>query len=259
MDFVARYLPTPAASAGPMRFCAALRAALAPYRDVLMMALFGLGLGLSAMTSAVAPLVLALAIQRRLPAQHWLLALAMAVIGGIIAYTIVPGGGWLRSDIWLMRDIAMTRGAPNLWTLVMAIPPIAALPLTGLAVATTIGTGAALTARLSAQPLHGLALHRAALLVLIAMPTVMPGIPLTAFAPAALIALILATHQRDRRSIGQAALIFMGLLLALTAAIVAHPLLAAIGALPMLWATFSGVGTVVKPAANDNPLLARTV
>lgn len=208
-------------------------------RMTAMLALLGIAAGISpATTSIFLPLLIALVAQGRVPAR----AAPAGVMGlalGALAYAAPTAA------------LPLSAGAPNLWLLASAVP----LPLMGLAVALTVGTGAALAARLSIAPLAGNRLIAPALLCALAMPLVMPGARAIEFAPAALIAIWQAAETRSADSARPLGAIVASLLLVL-----ALPGGAgfAVAVALMLFATATAAQPVLRRAANDNPLLART-
>lgn len=134
----------------------------------------------------------------------------------------------------------LTNGGPNAWAIAAAIPGVAALPLTGLAMAITLGFVATLTATLLGRPIRDpLA---AALLLALGVPALLPGSPLVDFAPALLIAIAtIARREPDQPAI-----------LTLTAVALALAGLPTLGAL----ATAAAITLLARPflvsPANDN-------
>jgi hypothetical protein len=234
--------------------CVMALAAATDRRHGAMLACYGVAVGLDARALLLAPFVVALAINRRLPARHWpiapLLAAATMLATGVVQGASPIPDGWNSVP-------ALSLGAPNIWVIVQALP--LGVPLLGLALAATIGAGAAYVARFSVAPLHGRALVPAALLVSLVAAGVVPGLQADAFVPSGALALVLAFVRHDRAAWTVAILVQAGSMLALFGQARGIDTPAAIGAVATILATISVARAVLKPAANDNPLMIRTL
>lgn len=230
----------------------ALTAALARHHAA-MFVWFGLAVGLDLQAAFVAPFFLALAINRRLPLRLWPIAPAVA------AETMLVG--WHPSDLATLYRMGIEQplsfNAPNLWTIAQALP--LGLPLLGLALAAAIGTSAAYVANFSAARLSDRTLMNATLLAALVSAGLLPGMHANAFFLADILALALALVWRDRASWTLAILVQAGSVLAWLGALSGVPALAMMGGLAMLLATLRLARSLLKPAANDNPLLTGAI
>jgi hypothetical protein len=138
----------------------------------------------------------------------------------------------------------LSDGAPNLWSIVQALPWIGDLPLAGLAMAMAIGAAAALGAQFSAKPPRGDALPPAALLIALAVPALLPDMQTHDFLLAVALSGALAIRQR---SAVIPALVSIGYLLAIVGA-------APLGALATLAAAILVARPFLTSPANDNGL-----
>lgn len=222
-------------------------------RHITMLVWFGLAVGLDPRAALVAPFFLALLISRRLPFGLWPIAPAMA------AGTILAGAhpADLSAFVQVSANQPLSFDAPNLWTIVQALP--LGLPLPGLALAAGIGAGAAYIANFSAQPSGDRGLMNAALLAALVSAGLLPGMHANAFFLADILALVVALRWRDPASWTIAVLVQGGSLLAWLGAFSGLPGLAMLGAMAMLVATFRLGRSLLKPAANDNPLMVRAI
>jgi Gpi18-like mannosyltransferase len=232
-----------------MALAAALRR-----RHVAMLAWYGLALGLNIQALLIAPFFLALLINRRVPIRLWPIAPL------IIAATLLPAwaAGW--PDLvttYPPRADALSFNAPNIWAIV-DILPLGGLPLLGLALASAIGASAGYVARFSAQSLSNKLTIPAALLATLLTAGLLPGMHERHFLLADILALILALVVRDRASVRIALLIQLGSVLAILGQVTDIDALTMFGAFAMITATVQLARPLLKPAANDNPLIART-
>lgn len=212
-------------------------------QHVAMLGWFGLALGCSGLALLLAPLVLALLLDRRVPWRHW------AIAPGLAAAVL-----WLRQG---GGDVPPPSPyAPNIWAIAHALPWVDTLPLGGLALTATVGAGAAFVAWFSVRPLHGRALVEAALLCALVTADLAPAMPPGSFVLAGLLAAAVAVADPAR--IRVALLVPGGMLLTLLAERGGLDHAGAIGAIPLIWATLLVARTVLHPAANDNPLMIRT-
>lgn len=230
--------------------------ALGAARDrqhITMLVWFGLAVGLDLRAALIAPFFLALLINRRLPFRLWPIAPAIA------AETMLAG--WRPTDLAAFFQVSANQplsfDAPNLWTIAQALP--FGLPLLGLALATGIGASAAYIANFSARPVGERGLLNAGLLAALVSPGLLPGMHANAFFLADIIALILALRWRDTASWTIAILVQAGSVLAWLGASSGVSGLAMLGGIAMLVATVRLARALLKPAANDNPLMARAI
>jgi len=230
----------------------ALAAALGRHHAA-MFVWFGLAVGLDLQAAFIAPFFLALAINRRLPLRLWPIAPAVA------AETMLVG--WHPSDLATLYRMGIEQplsfNAPNLWSIAQALP--LGVPLLGLALAAAIGTSAAYVANFSATRLGDRTLMNAVLLASLVSAGLLPGMHANAFFLADILALALALVWRDKASWTIAILVQAGSVLAWLSTLSGLPALAMMGGLAMLLATLRLARSVLKPAANDNPLLIRAI
>jgi hypothetical protein len=230
----------------------ALAAALGRHHPA-MLVWFGLSVGLDLQAAFVAPFFLALIINRRLPLKLWLIAPAVA------AETMLVG--WHPSSLAALYRMGIEQplsfNAPNLWTIAQALP--LGVPLLGLAIAAAIGASAAYIASFSARRLGDRVLMNAALLASLVSAGLLPGMHANDFFLADILALALALVWRDKASWTIAILVQMGSVLAWLGALSGVPALAMMGGIATLIATFKLGRSLLKPAANDNPVLVRAI
>lgn len=211
-----------------------------------MLVWYGVALGFDPQALLLAPLVVALAIQRRVSSPTLILA-ALAASALVLTRAFLGDAPALPFPL----DLPLSRGAPNLWVLAEALPGIRDLPLTGLALAATVGAGAAYAAWFSAHRLYRHTMPDAALLCGLVMAAVMPAADLSVLVVADGIALALAIAGHGAPARWRVA----GLVLGATGiALLAPPL----AALLLGIATLLQARAVLTPAANDNPLMPRT-
>jgi hypothetical protein len=222
-------------------------------RHITMLVWFGLAVGLDLRAALVAPFFLALMINRHLPFRLWPIAPAIAA-----AMTLA---GWHPVDLatffQLSANQPLSFNAPNLWTIAQALP--LGLPLPGLALTAGIGASAAYIATFSAQATGERGLMSAALLASLISAGLLPGMHANAFFLADVLALILALRWRDTASWTIAILVQAGSVLAWLGAFSGVSGLAMLGGIAMLVATFRLARSLLKPAANDNPLMVRAI
>jgi hypothetical protein len=227
---------------------ACLMAVLAATEDDLsaMLVWYGVALGCDPQALLLAPFIVALAIQRRVSPVLLILA-ALTGTAIMLARALLGDATGLPFPL----NLPLSRGAPNLWVLAQAMPEIGELPLVGLAFAATAGAAAAYAAWFSARRMYRQMVPDAVLLCALVMAELMPGTDLSALAVADIVALTLAmANPRDAARWRIAGLVLGGSVIALLAA---SPAAAA-----LLIATLLQARAVLKPAANDNPLMART-
>lgn len=217
----------------------ALSAAL-DRRPGAMLGWYGLALGLSPHGLLLAPLMLALGINRRLAAPSWLVALMVALIVGLIS----------GSPEWQMPT-GYADGA-NLWGVAARLPWIGPLPLGGLALATLTGASAAFAAWFASQPLSGSPLVAAAAACTLAAAALAPGLGVDGWLPGGLLAFVLALTRRQASQWRIAASSQIGIAVAL----LGSPVL---GAIALLVAVALLARAVLARAANDNALIPGTL
>jgi len=238
--------------------CVMAVAAAIDRRHAAMLVWCGVALSFQLQAVLVAPIFLALLIQRRIPLRLWLLApLATAAM-------MIPAAaaGWPVADLASIyfrqgdRFSDLARNAPNLWSIVQLFP-ISDHALLGLAFTLAIGASAAFIARFSATPVHGRAVLAAALFAILVTAGLLPKMHERYFFLADILALALALSDANSRSWHLAVLVQIASILALFAYASGIASFAAIAAVPMLIATCRLGITLLRPAANDNPVLMR--
>jgi Gpi18-like mannosyltransferase len=260
-------LPSALINAGLLAQCDALwaapcimaLAAAVERKHLVMLAWCGLALGIKVQALLFAPFFIALLINRRVPLRLWPIAPAVA------AATMLPAwaAGWPAWDlatVYLRQADtypALALNAPNLWQIVEALPVIGALPLSGLALTAALGASAAYIALFSTRRLDGRALLAPALLAPLITAGLLPHMHERYFFLADILALVMALTLRDRSSWRIATLIQRASLLGLSGYLSGLNAMAMIGAILMITATIRVARPLVRPCANDNPLLAR--
>jgi hypothetical protein len=175
---------------------------------------------------------------RRAAHRAWLLLAAVAAVPGWAAARIVPG--FLAVD----TSPPLSDGAPNLWAIIQMLPWIGGLPLTGLAMTMAFGAAAWLMAHFSAHPPRGEALARAALLIALLVPGLLPRMQPHDFLLAAVLSIITGLQARNATLAG---LVVGGWLLAVLG-------VGVLGAVPVLVATLWLARSFLASPANDNGL-----
>ena len=239
--------------------CVMALAAAIDRRHAAMLAWCGLALGFKAQSVLIAPFFLALLINRRVPFKLWPIAPA------VFAATMLPAwaAGWPAGDlatIYLRQADTfpmLSFNAPNIWAILQALP--LGVPLAGLAVAVAIGATAAYIARFSAQILDRRALLSAGLLAPLVTAGLLPRMHERYFFLADILALVLALAYRDKASWTVAMLVQAGSTLALFGYISGLAGFAMLGGVAMIVAALRVARPLLKPAANDNPLMARAI
>ena len=240
--------------------CVMALAAAVDRRHATMLAWCGLALGFKAQAAFVAPFFVALAINRRIPFRLWPIAPAVTVATMLPAWA----AGWPARDLAMvyLRQAehfqALSMNAPNIWALVQALP-LGGVPLVGLALAAAVGGGAAYVARVSVTRLDQRMLIAAALLAPLIMVGLLPRMHERFFFLADVLSLVLALACRDRASWRIAILVQAGSSLGIIGYLVGSNILSMLGVPAMIAATVFTLQIVVKPAANDNPLMPRTL
>ncbi|MFT6569759.1 MAG: hypothetical protein ACJAWY_001466 [Sphingomonas echinoides] len=238
--------------------CLMALAAALDRRHMHMLRWWGTALAFDPHAMFVAPLLLALLINRHVPVHRWAVAPLISLATLAVLFAIGwPMPGW--ESVFAGRADGLpplSANAPNIWAIVQALP-LGALSLSGLARTATIGVSAAYIARFSAQRLNGRSLIAAALLAALIMGGLLPYQQADCFLLADLLALILALARHDRASWRVAMLVQAGSALGLVGDRLDLPGFAMLGAVALLSATLSLARTALQPAANDNPLMAR--
>ncbi len=237
------------ALAWPLVCLVALRAAVRGELR-LMLLWYGVALGFDPQALLIGPFIAALAIQRR-AAPAWV------ALAGLAAAAILLARGYIGdlSMAPFLLDLPLSRGAPNLWVLLRAVPGMWELPLIGLALVASVGAAGAYTAWFSARRLYSHMMPDAVLLCALAMTTVMPATDATALVIADIVALTLALTKGSDPARWRVAGLALG---ASTLALLPQPAAPPISAVALLIATLLQARAVLKPAANDNPLMPRT-
>ncbi|WP_404368615.1 hypothetical protein AB5I39_15105 [Sphingomonas sp. MMS24-J45] len=215
-----------------------------------MLLWYGVALGFDPQALLIGPFIAALAIQRH-ATPLWVALAGLAAAAILLARGFV---GDLSMPPFLL-DLPLSGGAPNLWVLLQAMPGMGEVPLIGLALVVSVGAAGAYTAWFSARRLYPHMMADAILLCALAMTAVMPATDATALMIADVIAVTLAlTNGADPARWRIAGLVLGGSALALLPQPGAPPL----AAIALLIATLLQARAVLKPAANDNPLMPRT-
>lgn len=236
--------------------CLMALAAAVSRRHAAMLAWCGLAVAIKLQPAFSAPLILALLIGRRVPLKYWPIA-PLAFAAPMLPAILL---GWPVGDIatiYLRQadwSPALSMNAPNIWSIVQAIPFVGALPLTGLAIAAAVGAAAWLIARFAHRPPSGDALIAAALLVTLVSVGLLPRMHERYFFLADILALALALARGDRQSWIVAALVQAGSMLALTGYLAGISLLPMLGADAMIVATWLVARPFLVSPANDNGL-----
>ena len=233
--------------------CLIALAALVERRHGAMLGWFGLALGLSAQSLLIAPFFLALLINRRVPFRLWPIAPSVAAATMLALWAVGRPG----FDLTMAGYPALSSDAPNIWAILQALP--LGVPLIGLALTAAIGAAAAYTARFSAQILDKRALLSAALLAPLVMAGLLPGMSGRCFLLADILALTLALTYRDKASWRVAILVQAGSTLAMLGSLSGIAGFAMLGGVAMIVATLRVARSLLNRAANDNPLMARTI
>ncbi len=239
--------------------CVMAVAAAIERRHRSMFAWCGLAFAIKAQALFGAPFVLAIVIARQVPVRHWLYAPAA------FAAALAPAAlcGWpiadlltiyLRQSQWF-DDIA--RNAPNIWMFAQLAG--ITTPLIGLATAAAIGATACYAAQIgaTARTFSKPMLLRAALLAPLLVAGLLPKMHDRYFFMADILSLALAIAAPSRETLRIQAHVQLGSILALVAYLLALPWLAALGAIPMISATFLVARPLLWRSANDNPLRMR--
>ncbi|MDB5678723.1 hypothetical protein [Sphingomonas bacterium] len=170
--------------------------------------------------------------------RTWLTLAIVALVPASAAARIVP------NFLTIGPTPSLSDNAPNLWSIVQALPWLGSLPLAGLAMAMAIGAAAWLAAYFSACPPRNDAQLPAALLIALALPGLLPYMQTHDFLLAVALSCALAIR---RRSAVIAALVSIGYLLAVVGA-------APFGAMAIIAATVLVARAFLTSPANDNGL-----
>lgn len=232
---------------------AALDAAVAR-RDTRMQLWFGVALAFDLQALLFAPFVIALLIRRRVRLYRWLVAPAVFA-GALVSAWLL---GWPLKELLARSDglPALSVDAPNVWFVVQSILPRQAAMLSGLALASAAGVTACYIARCSATIAYGRGLLPVAALAVLITAGLLPHMQGSSFFVAGVIAF--ACAAADRRTWHVAGSVQLGSTLAASGHLFDAPALVILGFAAMAFATLSIAGMLLKPAANDNPPMART-
>ena len=233
----------------------ALVAALDRRHDA-MLGWAGLAIGLNPQAALIAPLFVALLINRRVPLLRW----PIAPLGAAAALLGTGGVGWTIGLRPLLHEAItghlLALDAPNIWTIVQTLP--LGYPLLGLAIAIAIGTIATVIAHFAARPIGDHDMIAAALLCTMLAAGLLPLMHERAFFLADILSLALALVRRDRAHWRIALLIQAGSTLALLGHASGIDALTILGGGMTIAATALLAGPLLRPAANDNPVIARS-
>lgn len=260
-------LPTAMLNAGLLAQCDAMWAApclcaldaAIRRRPVPMLAWCGVALAFKLQAILFAPFVMAMLLHHRVPVWRWFIVPAIFLASLLPAWLV----GWPAGDllgIYAFQAGSFPRlalNAPNVWSIVQALVPADAPRLSGLAMASAIGASAAYIAYFSVRMPRGAAIVPVALLGVLIPAGLLPHMHERYFFLADMIAFAWAVTARDRPALHVAILVQCGSTAALAAYLFDGSALAIAGAVMMILATLQIARPLVKPAANDNPLLAR--
>lgn len=209
-------------------------------RHVSMLAWFGLAIAIKLQAAFVGPFIVALLINHRVPVRLWLIAPLVAFL------TLVPAwaAGWPIGDlatIYLRQagySDVLSLNAPNAWIIIQSLPMIGALSLKGLAMAIAIGASASYIAWLSSHRLPARSIPATALLAVLLVVGALPHMHERYFFLGDILALSVALTRRDRTGWLAAAAVQAGSTLAILAYVLDTQLLAVLGAVSMMIATY---------------------
>lgn len=222
----------------------------------------GVAVMLSPAALLLCPFATAMLIARRARWRIWLFALGIALLVSMgMAISNWHGDPSAATPLSLDHTNAAFRDAPDIWALASVVLGNAAPPLFGLAVASAIGAIASYLAWIGATGAWFRAeqVVSAALLALMLAAGLLPGMNGGGFLAAQILAVVLAAIDPRWRSIRLVVMTQIGACAAIVGHVGEAPLLTAMGALPMIAATFDLAARLIRPAANDNPLLPRAV
>jgi len=175
---------------------------------------------------------------RQAARRAWLILAAVALTSGWRIVEIIPG------FFTVGAAPPLSDGAPNIWSIVQALPWIGDLPLAGLALATAAGAAAWLAACFSVHPPRGDRLLPAIVLVALVLPGLLPHMQPRDFLPAVALSGMLAVRQRKPA-------IAMLVMAGWSSAMAGVPIL---GAVPIIVAILSMARRFLVSPANDNGL-----
>lgn len=222
-------------------------------RHQAMMLWTGIAIGLGMQAALLAPMILALMINRHVPHRLWLIVPVAAAVTWL-AGAPAASPGVLQQAV---TGNVLAINAPNIWIVLQEFAP--ALPLLGLSLAATIGAAATFTAHFSARPLGDRTLFSAALLCCLIGAGLLPLMQADAFLLADILAVVAALQFRDTAGWRTCLLIQTASALALASQASGAPVLAIIGAGAMICATAAAACRLFRPAANDNRPVAWTI
>lgn len=236
---------------------AAIEAAVAR-RHTRMLLWCGVAIAFKVQAVLFAPFVIALLIHRRVAVARWV------VVPGVFVASLLPAWacGWPMADLLSIyyRQAGYTPllslNAPNVWFMVETLTPERAASLTGLAMAAAVGATAAYIAYFSVRMSQRQLLPVAVLAVLVTAG-LLPHMHERYFFVADIAAFAWAASTGERRAWTVAALVQAGSALATMAYVFGAPLLVELGFACMALATCRVAAPLLRPAANDNPVMAR--
>ncbi|MEO5866590.1 MAG: hypothetical protein ABIS14_04150 [Sphingomonas sp.] len=221
----------------------------------------GIALGLSQQGLLLMPFFLGLLIARRVVLRAWPIMPAAFAATLLSAWCAGwPTTGSIGVHAWqTMQPASLSLNAPNIWAVVQQLPPMAGLPLTGLALVATIGVGATYTAWLSTQRyLEGEALIAPALLSALIGVAFVSHIDIGCFFLPAILALVGALAVRDTAAARIAGCVQAGSIAGMIACSMGMNDLAPLCVGLFIFAIKDVASPLLARAANDNPVMART-
>ncbi|TPG54051.1 hypothetical protein [Sphingomonas glacialis] len=213
-----------------------------------MLVWYGLALGFDGDALILGPFVMAVAIGARMRWQMLPLVPVFALAMLVARSRGLP----LSLDL---QPLAMADEAPSLWAIVRTLPWINTLPLAGLALTSAFGAAVAFVAWGSTRPLRQAALLDTALFCALMLPVLLPAAEPQALLLAGGLAWLVAVLDPRAPRWRIAALVTTGALTAWLGGATAAPF----AAIALVAATLLHARIVLKPAANDNPAMARAI
>lgn len=207
-----------------------------------------------------APFVVAVLIRRRVPLHLWTIV-PLSYVAMLLPAALL---GWPLYDLatvyvgqagWSAR---LALNAPNIWFLVQSVVPDIGTALNGLALAGAVGASACYIAWFSVRMPNDDGAVPVALLCLLLTAGLLPHMHERYFFLADIVALIAAALSGKRAAWRTALLVQAGSALSVWAYATGASWLVNIAAVCMILATVRIARPLLSPAANDNPILART-
>lgn len=225
-----------------------------------MLAWCGLALAIKMQTVLIGPFILVILVARRVPLHYWL----MTPLTYLAALAPAWAAGWPIDDLLTVyfrqattfSDIA--RNAPNIWMVARELGYNSNV-VAGLASVIAVGAIAAYLARYIATARHFSPemLLRLALLAPLIGAGLLPRMHERYFLLADILSVALAIVSRAPGVWKVPVAVQLGSLFGLFGYGMGLPWLAALGAIPMVLATWLVLQSLLNRAANDNPLLVR--